>query len=105
MGRLWKLEYRYPLLDLGVVEGALSLPWWAWLEGGDTRVAFRRAVASWVPQAVADRPKLEERAISEPPQRIDVRSSAEARRPWPGDARMRDAMRAIGATFPGKEST
>lgn len=52
-GRLMGVEYRYPLLDLGVVEAALRLPWWAYLSQGWTRTAFRLAAQQWVPTSVA----------------------------------------------------
>ncbi len=52
-GRLFDIDYRYPLLDLGVVEAALSLPWQAFYSEGWTRTAFRLAVQPWVPPSVA----------------------------------------------------
>lgn len=52
-GRLLGVTYRYPLLDIGVVEAALSLPWWAFRHGGWSRVAFRTAIEPWVPPSVA----------------------------------------------------
>lgn len=52
-GHLMGLQYRYPLLDLGVVEAALRLPWWAFLSNGWSRPAFRLAVEPWVPASVA----------------------------------------------------
>ena len=52
-GELFGIRYRYPLLDLGVVEAALSLPWQAFRSEGWTRVAYRKAAASWVPDEVA----------------------------------------------------
>lgn len=52
-GRLFGVDYRYPLLDLDVVTTALRLPWRAYLSDGWTRTAFRLAVEPWVPPAVA----------------------------------------------------
>jgi asparagine synthetase B (glutamine-hydrolysing) len=52
-GRRYDLDYRYPLLDVQVVETALQLPWWAYLSQGWGRVAYRTAVAPWVPASVA----------------------------------------------------
>lgn len=52
-GRLMGVGYRFPLLDLAVVEAALRLPWWAYRSAGWDRVAFRLAVAPWVPETVA----------------------------------------------------
>jgi hypothetical protein len=47
------IDYRYPLLDLHVVTGALQLPWWAYRSQGWNRVACRKAVTDWVPGSVA----------------------------------------------------
>lgn len=52
-GRRLGIRYRFPLLDLGVVEAALRLPWWAYRSHGWDRTAFRLAVAPWVPETVA----------------------------------------------------
>jgi asparagine synthase (glutamine-hydrolysing) len=52
-GHRFDLRYRYPLLDLDVVTAALSLPWWAYLDQGWRRVAYRTAVAPWVPAEIA----------------------------------------------------
>jgi len=53
VGQLVGVRYRFPLLDVGVVEAALSMPWWAWRHRGWSRAAYRSAVAPWVPQSVA----------------------------------------------------
>ena len=53
VGHLAGVRYRYPLLDVGVVEAALSMPWWAWRHRGWSRAAYRAAVAPWVPESVA----------------------------------------------------
>ncbi len=52
-GRLYGIDYRYPLLDLGVVTAALRLPWWAYRSEGWNRLAYRKAVEGWVPASVA----------------------------------------------------
>jgi asparagine synthase (glutamine-hydrolysing) len=51
------LEARVPLLDRRLVEYAFSLPPERLLEPGRTKVAFRRAVESWVPEPIRTRPK------------------------------------------------
>lgn len=51
-GRLWGIDYRYPLLDLDVVTAALRLPWWAYRSEGWNRLAYRRAVEPWLPASV-----------------------------------------------------
>jgi len=51
------LECRVPLLDRKLVEYAFSLPPRRLLRPGSTKVAFREAVAPWVPEAVRKRPK------------------------------------------------
>ncbi len=78
VGDLFGVTYRYPLLDVGVVETALSLPWWAWRHDGWSRAAYRTAVSPWVPGSVAwnlrkvepaffRRPGAEPRPQEEPP--------------------------------------
>jgi asparagine synthase (glutamine-hydrolysing) len=52
-GRLFGISYRYPLLHVGVVEAALSLPWTSFRHEGWSRIAFRTAVEPWVPASVA----------------------------------------------------
>jgi asparagine synthase (glutamine-hydrolysing) len=66
-GRLFDVSYRYPLLDLGVVTAALRLPWWAYRSEGWNRLAFRRAVAPWLPPDVAWNPTKHEPALHSPP--------------------------------------
>lgn len=85
-GRLFGIDYRYPLLDLGVVEAALLLPWWAWREAGWTRVAYRRAIADWVPDSVAWNTSKVEPAQFFPPTVIPVRRSS----PPPKSPRLSD---------------
>jgi len=51
-GHLFGINYRYPLLDLGVVAASLQLPWWAYRSQGWNRLAFRRAAEVWVPANV-----------------------------------------------------
>jgi asparagine synthase (glutamine-hydrolysing) len=78
VGSIFGLTYRYPLLDVRVVETALRMPWWAWRHDGWSRAAYRAAVAPWVPASVAwnlrkvepaffQRPGAEPRVIEEPP--------------------------------------
>jgi hypothetical protein len=71
-GRLFGIDYRYPLLDLGVVEAAMRLPWWAFRSVGWGRVAYRRAVAPWVPASVAWNVGKFEPALLWPPERRPV---------------------------------
>lgn len=66
-GRLFNIEYRYPLLDLGVVSAALRLPAHAFRSGGWTRLAYRMAVAPWVPPAVAWNARKAEPSMFSPP--------------------------------------
>ena len=51
------LEVRVPLLDRSVVELALSLPDDQLVRPGATKILFRRAIESWVPREILDRPK------------------------------------------------
>lgn len=51
-GHLMGVQYRYPLLDLEVVETALRLPWWAFLSNGWPRAAFRLAMEPYLPASV-----------------------------------------------------
>jgi len=51
-GRLYDVYYRYPLLDLDLVRSSFRLPARAYLSEGWTRLAFRRAVAAWLPDIV-----------------------------------------------------
>jgi hypothetical protein len=92
-GRLFGVEYRYPLLDVGVVEAALRLPWWAFLSTGWNRTAFRLAVEPWVPASVAWNPAKYEPANFWPPERVEVpRSTPVPERAAPTDARVREAL-------------
>jgi asparagine synthase (glutamine-hydrolysing) len=52
-GRLFGIDYRYPLLDVRVVEAALSLPWQAFYSLGWDRTAFRLMAQRHVPASVA----------------------------------------------------
>lgn len=61
-GRLFDVAYRYPLLDLDLVKAAFRVPWTAYLHGGWTRVAFRKAASHWVPHQVAWNPTKKEPA-------------------------------------------
>jgi len=51
------LEARVPLLDRQLVEYAFSLPPERLARPGATKIAFREAVAPWVPEAIHSRPK------------------------------------------------
>ncbi len=66
-GRLMGLDYRYPLLDVGVVGAALRMPWWAFRSQGWSRPAFRLAVEKWVPPSVAWNVAKREPALIAPP--------------------------------------
>lgn len=52
-GRVFGIIHRYPLLDVRVVECALSLPWQAYLSEGWDRTAFRMMADEYVPGSVA----------------------------------------------------
>lgn len=51
------LEARVPLLDRRLVEYAFSLPPESLLEPGRTKVAFRQAIAPWLPPPILERSK------------------------------------------------
>ncbi|HEY6146549.1 MAG TPA: asparagine synthase (glutamine-hydrolyzing), partial [Thermoanaerobaculia bacterium] len=51
------LEARVPLLDRQLVEYAFSLPPERLLVPGSTKIAFREAIAPWLPEAILRRPK------------------------------------------------
>ncbi|MGH9441619.1 MAG: asparagine synthase (glutamine-hydrolyzing) [Thermoanaerobaculia bacterium] len=51
------LEVRVPLLDRALVEFAMSLPDDMLLRPGKTKILFRRAIESWLPREILDRPK------------------------------------------------
>ena len=51
------LEVRVPLLDRRLVEFALSLPDALLVRPGDTKILFRRAIESWLPREILERPK------------------------------------------------
>lgn len=93
-GLLMGVDYRYPLLDLGVVAAALRLPWWAYLSRGWTRTAFRLAVEPWVPASVAwNVQKYEPALFWAPGAPSSARPVLERRRSRPGDARFDETMR------------
>ena len=52
------LEARVPLLDRQLVEYAFSLPPERLVRPGATKIAFREAIAPWLPQAILRRPKV-----------------------------------------------
>ena len=52
-GRLFNVQYRFPLLDLDVVRAAFHVPWRAYLNDGWSRYSFRLAVQQWLPKEVA----------------------------------------------------
>jgi asparagine synthase (glutamine-hydrolysing) len=53
----FSLEARSPLLDHELVEFAASLPVEQKIRGREKKVAFRRALRGWVPDAILDAPK------------------------------------------------
>ena len=77
-GELFGIRYRYPLLDLGVVEAALSLPWYAYRSRGWTRIAYRRAASTWVPAEVAWNLHKVEPALFFPPTAAAGTANADA---------------------------
>lgn len=95
-GELFGIRYRYPLLDLGVVEAALSLPWFAYLSRGWQRIAYRRAVAPWVPDTVAWNLRKVEPALYFPPTGPAQLPEQPAATPFvPDDPRYADTMALI----------
>ena len=62
-GRLFDLAYRFPLLDLEVVQTSLRLPASAFRSPEWSRVAFRQAVAEWTPTSVVWNPKKRDSAL------------------------------------------
>jgi asparagine synthetase B (glutamine-hydrolysing) len=46
------LEYRYPLLDVGLIETVLAFPPWIKLHHGIKRYAFRQAIQGFVPEKI-----------------------------------------------------
>lgn len=90
-GRIFGVDYRYPLLDIPVVRLALRMPWWAFRSEGWSRIAFRKAVEPWLPAAVVWNAAKVEPALTTP-----RRKSVASRRPDPfpiDDARLWDALR------------
>ncbi len=51
------LEARVPLLDRQLVEYAFSLPPERLFVPGSTKIAFREAIAPWLPESILRRPK------------------------------------------------
>lgn len=49
------IEYRYPLLDIEVVETALAFPPWVKQHHGINRYMFRQAIRGFVPEAIRQR--------------------------------------------------
>lgn len=49
------IEYRYPLLDVDLVETYLAFPSWMKQYGGINRYAFRQAIKGFVPEAIRQR--------------------------------------------------
>jgi asparagine synthase (glutamine-hydrolysing) len=92
-GRLFDVEYRYPLLDKIVVETALTLPWPAFFSQGWDRVTYRLAIQPWVPASVAWNSGKYEPAHMWPPHKVEVpRSTPEPTQPEPDDDRYREVM-------------
>ena len=52
------LEARVPLLDNEVIDAALQLPWEVLTDFKTGKMAFRNAIRDWVPEIVADKPKM-----------------------------------------------
>ena len=52
------LEARVPLLDNEVVDFALSCDWRILTDGTTGKMVFREAIRDWVPEIVADKPKM-----------------------------------------------
>ncbi len=100
-GRLFGIDYRYPLLDLGVVEAAIRLPWWAFRSQGWSRVAYRKAVDPWVPASVAWNVGKFEPALFWPPERRPVqRKAPPPRRESPiDDPRLIEALQAADRSY------
>ena len=100
-GRLFGIDYRYPLLDLGVVEAAIRLPWWAFRSQGWSRVAYRKAVAPWVPASVAWNVGKFEPALFWPPERRPVERKAPIPRPESliTDPRLIEALQAANRSY------
>jgi asparagine synthase (glutamine-hydrolysing) len=49
------LEYRYPLLDVDLMETCLSLPPWVKQHRGNNRYIFRKAIKDFVPEEIRQR--------------------------------------------------
>lgn len=81
-GRLFDVDYRYPLLDKSVVEAALRMPWRAFLDHGWDRIAYRLAVEPWVPPSIAWNVVKHEPAHMWPPHRIGIARSIAEPMPW-----------------------
>jgi len=52
------LETRVPLLDNEVVDLLLETPWSLLTDGETGKILFREAVRPWVPELIADKPKM-----------------------------------------------
>jgi asparagine synthase (glutamine-hydrolysing) len=52
------LETRVPLLDNGLVDYLLRIPWRFLCDGRTGKIAFREAVRPWIPQAIFEKPKM-----------------------------------------------
>ncbi|MDA7946914.1 MAG: asparagine synthase (glutamine-hydrolyzing) [Hyphomicrobiaceae bacterium] len=52
------LETRVPLLDNEVIDFALTCPWETLTDGQIGKIVFREAIRDWVPEIVADKPKM-----------------------------------------------
>ena len=92
------VSYRFPMLDLGVVEAALRMPWWAYLGSGWDRLAFRLAIEPYVPQDVAWNMTKDEPALMA----ANVTKAEDwlpRRRGGPDDEEHRSVWRLIDATW------
>ena len=58
LSMIHSLETRVPLLDNEVVDLLLEVPWSVLTDGLTGKILFREAVRPWVPDVVADKPKM-----------------------------------------------
>lgn len=52
------LESRVPLLDNEIIDLAFTFDWKALTDGETGKIAFRNAIRKWVPDVIADKPKM-----------------------------------------------
>ena len=93
VGRLHGIDYRFPLLDVRVVECALSLPWRAFLSEGWDRAAFRVMAADHVPASIAwNVSKIEPANFYAPVRHAPERSTPEPEITYPDDPGVTQAL-------------